>query len=67
MMRNNFIVIFFSVFFFSFFELFSQTANNDSYVHGVNGVDLQEEPVGKRTLNGDVSTNDVGFAGWWKK
>ena len=63
MMRNNFIIIFFSVFFFSFFELFSQTANNDSYVHGVNGVDLQEEPVGKRTLNGDVSTNDVGFAG----
>ena len=63
MMRNNFIIILFSVFFFSFFELFSQTANNDSYVHGVNGVDLQEEPVGKRTLNGDVSTNDVGFAG----
>ena len=63
MMRNNFIIIFFSIFFFSFFELFSQTVNNDSYVHGVNGVDLQEEPVGKRTLNGDVSTNDVGFAG----
>ena len=63
MMRNNFFIIFFSIFFFSFFELFSQTVNNDSYVHGVNGVDLQEEPVGKRTLNGDVSTNDVGFAG----
>ncbi len=63
MMRNNYFIIFFSLLFFSFFELFSQTVNNDSYVHGVNGVDLQEEPVGKRTLNGDVSTNDVGFAG----
>jgi len=63
MMRNNYFIIFFPLLFFSFFELFSQTVNNDSYVHGVNGVDLQEEPVGKRTLNGDVSTNDVGFAG----
>ena len=62
-MRNNYFIIFFTLIFFSFFELFSQTANPDSYVHGVNGVDLQEEPVGKRTLNGDVSTNDVGFAG----